>query len=267
MPAKSKGFRALWLLVAAFLAGCVGPAPQINMFSLEQEIEMGRQISREIAREATIVKDPFMAGYVQELGMRLVPPEAARALPFRFYLLDNKEVNAFAVPGGPVYIHTGLFRAAENEAELASVMAHEIGHVVARHAGQQMTARYGYSFLASLLLGQNPGGWQALTASLFASAGLMAYSRTHEREADGFAIQALYRAGYDAWAMLTFFDKLITLEKGQPNALARFFSSHPPTSERMSQIRATLVRLPSQPNSIRQTGAFLRVKERVPVSP
>jgi len=252
----------LLLSLLTLVAGCagLGPGPALNFFSVEQEIEMGRKFSQEIGKEVKLVDDPFVSRYITELGMRLVPSDAARTYPFTFAVVKNKEVNAFAVPGGPVYVHSGLIKKAGSEAELASVIAHEIGHVVYRHGGQQMTAQVGYSFLASLLLGQNPAGWQALTAKLLGTSSLLAYSRAHENQADVFAVGDLYRSGYDLYAMVTFFQKLKALEKSEPRAIAKFFSSHPPTSERLANINALISSYPRQTNPTTTSGAFLRVQ-------
>ncbi len=250
------------LLLLALAGGCLGPGPgpALNVFSVEQEIEMGRRFSRGISKKAKLANNPFVSRYITDLGRRLVPPEAARIYPFTFSVIKNKQVNAFAVPGGPVYVHSGLIKKSSSEAELASVIAHEIGHVVNRHGSQQMTAQVGYSFLASLLLGQNPAGWQALTAKLLGTSGLLAYSRAHENQADIFAVRSLYRSGHDLYAMITFFQKLKALEKSQPNAIAKFFSSHPATSERLARIKAVISSYPRQTNPITTSGAFLRVQ-------
>ena len=252
------------LLILALLAtGCAGITPGITLFSVEQEIDMGRQFSREIARQQRIIRDPMVVEYIQELGFRLTPAEAQRIYPFRFYVVDNREVNAFAVPGGHVYIHSGLITRAENEAELASVLAHEIGHVVLRHSNQQVSAQYGYQLIASLLLGRNPAGWQTLAANLFGTAGLLSYSRAHESEADLFAIQNLYRTGYDVRAMVAFFQKLRQMQNREPDVISRFFSSHPTTSERIARISGIISSRPAQASPLRSTGAFLLVKERL----
>jgi predicted Zn-dependent protease len=252
-----------FLLLLALTAGCVGPGvggPALNVFSVQQEIEMGQKFSQEIDKKAEIVKDPLVARYISGLGARLVPADAARIYPFTFSVIKDKAVNAFAVPGGPVYVHSGLIKKASSEAELASVVAHEIGHVVNRHGSQQMSAQVGYSFLASLLLGQNPAGWQQLTAKLMGTSGLLAYGRSHENQADVFAVGNLYRSGYDVYAMVTFFYKLKALEKSEPGAIAKFFSSHPPTSERLARIQALISTYPRQRDPITTSGAFLRVQ-------
>lgn len=205
----------------------------------------------------------MVVNYIHNLGLRLTPPEAQRMYPFRFYVVDNREVNAFAVPGGHVYVHSGLIEKAENEAELASVMAHEIGHVVLRHSNQQISAQYGYQLIASLLLGRNAAGWQTLAANLFGTAGLLSYSRAHETEADLFAIQDLYRTGYDVRAMVAFFQKLRQVQNREPDILSRFFLSHPTTSERIARISGIVSSRPAQASPLRDTGAFLLVKERL----
>ncbi len=224
---------------------------------------MGRRLSYEIAQRARIIREPMVAGYIQELGLRLVSAQRERSFPFRFYVIEDREVNAFAIPGGHVYIHSGLIKAADNEAELASVMAHEIGHVILRHASQQMSAQIGYNTLASMLLGQNPGMWQALAANLLGTGALMSYSRQHEADADLFALRTLYGANYDLRGMLTLFEKLKRLEGREPNLLARFFSSHPATSERIIKARSTISSWPPQRSPIQNSAAFLRVKMRL----
>lgn len=256
----------IMVAVVGLLAGCATTGPGINIFSVEQEIQMGRQFSREINQQVRIVQDPLISRYIQELGLRLVSAEASRTFPYRFYVIEEREVNAFAVPGGYVYINSGLITAADNEAELASVVAHEIGHVVRRHSTQQLTAQYGYSMLASLLMGQNPAQWQALAANLVGVTGFLAYSRGHESDADQYAVETLYRSGYDARAMISFFEKLKSLQRREPGLLERFFSSHPAPSERIARIGQLIRARPAQVRPLRDTAYFAQVKERLTVT-
>lgn len=254
---------AIVIILAVLATGCAGLGPGITLFSVEQEIEMGQQFSREIARQQRMLRDPLVVNYIQDLGLRLTPQEVRRTYPFRFYVVDNREVNAFAVPGGHVYVHSGLMEKADNEAELASVVAHEIGHVVLRHSNQQVSAQYGYQLIASLVLGQNPAGWQTLAANLFGTAGLLSYSRAHETEADLFALQNLYRTGYDVQAMVSFFQKLRQMQNREPDIISRFFSSHPATSERLARVSGIISSQPAQATPLRNSGAFLLMKERL----
>lgn len=219
--------------LAFLLIGCV----EINIFSRDEEVRLGWQLSQEVKRQYPILKHPELTGYVNQVGQRIVAVCDWRDIEYHFTVIDDpKQINAFALPGGYIYVYTGLLRTAESEAELAAVLAHEVGHVVARHATKRLTKLYGYSFLMSLILGENPAQWQRIIADLFGTMGILKFSRDDEFEADRLGATYLYRAGYDPWAMLTFLQKLQGLEKQEPGRLKTLLSTHPPTRDRIRRV-------------------------------
>ncbi|MBI5167093.1 MAG: M48 family metalloprotease [candidate division NC10 bacterium] len=224
---------------------------------------MGRQIAREVERKYPMYRDPGVVEYISELGGRLAQISDRRDVRYRFQVVDSKEVNAFALPGGYIYVNKGLILASDNEAELAGVIGHEIGHVVGRHGAARLSMMYGYDLLATVLLGPNPAFWKALVADLFGTAGLLAYSRADESEADELGVRYLYRSGYDPGAMIAFFQKLLALQKREPDLLEKSFSSHPPTSERIAKVRGDIAHLPPREGQIQDSDYFQHVKARI----
>ncbi len=235
------------LLLASLLTGCsvnMTDIQGINLISVDEEKELGIKFTAEIEKQRQVVTDPEVNGYVDRVGKRLLAGARDVPFPFTFKVIKDDSVNAFAVPGGHIYVHSGLIKAAASEDELAGVMAHEINHGVARHGTRQMTQQYGYSLVLQLLLGQNPGQLSQLAASLFGQAGSMAYSRGMENQADYLGVETMARAGYNPNGMLTFFTKLDSMQAQQPSQLVQFFSSHPLTAERVERVKTAMGQLP-----------------------
>lgn len=225
------------------VTGCATTPTDIhgfNIISIDEEKEMGDRFAREIEKQYTVVRTPELQRYVDAMGRRLLSGAREVRFPYTFTVVKDDTLNAFAIPGGHVYIHTGLIRAARSEHELAGVLAHEINHVVARHGTRQMTQEYGYGLLLQIVLGNNPGMLTQIAANLFGKAGTMSYSRSMETQADILAIETMNRAGYDPDGLLSFFTLLQSTTKENPSRLARYFSSHPPTSERIQTVRAEI---------------------------
>jgi predicted Zn-dependent protease len=233
--------------------------------SQEKEIELGRQLAAEVERQLKIVDDPVISEYINRVGQNLVLHSDAK-VPFTIKVVESDEVNAFALPGGYFYVNTGLILATDNEAELASVMAHEIAHVAARHAIENYgKSRFlGMAILAGIIFGggvtstvlQNVGGLGEGLAYLH-------FSRSAEEEADMLGAQYLYAAGYDPTAMATMFEKLSSLNRKKPSTLKRLFSTHPPSIERRDKVLALIARFPEKQEYIVSTSEFQRVKERL----
>ena len=206
----------------------------------EQEEALGRQFKQEIEQQAQMHPDPVVQQYLDRVG-NLVLSKAAnrpRGLDFDFHVIDEPDtINAFAIPGGDIYIYSGLIRAADTEAELAGVLAHEIAHVTERHIAERLTAAYGLEFLASLALGRNPGQVSAIVTSMLGQGYLLKFGRDQEREADVSGLRTMIRTGYTPTSMIDFFEKL----KGGPRTPA-LLASHPHPEERVE----TLERLLSQ---------------------
>src|ERR1051326_7557424 len=221
----------------------------VNFFSLEKEIALGKQLAQEVERQAKIIDDPVIAEYVSRVGQNLVRNSDAK-VPFTIKVLDSEEVNAFALPGGFFFVNTGLILKAESEAELAGVMAHEIAHVAARHGTKQATRGELINIASIPLIFM--GGWTGYAirqgAGLAIPMGFLTFSRSFEREADDLGLQYLYKSGYDPTAFVDFFEKIESLEKKKPGSLAKVFSTHPMTDDRIkaaqNQIQKTLVAKP-----------------------
>lgn len=235
------------LMLAGLGSGCAVNQADIrgfNLISIEDEKQLGDKFAVEVEKQYAVVNDPQLQGYVEKIGRRLLTGAREVDFNYTFKVVKDDSVNAFAIPGGHVYVNTGLIKAAQNETELAGVMAHEINHAVARHGTRQLTQQYGYSLILQLVLGQNSNLMAQLAASLFGKAGFMAYSRGMESQADYLGVETMYRTGYNPEGMLTFFEKLDAMHSESPARLAQFFSSHPLTGERIARVREEMAKLP-----------------------
>lgn len=237
----------------------------LNWISLEKEIAMGKSYAQEIERQAKIVDDPVIAEYVNRIGQNLVRNSDAK-VPFTIKVIDAEEVNAFALPGGFFYVHTGLMLKADNEAELAGVMAHEIAHVAARHGTRQAT-RGQIANLATIPL-IFWGGWAGYgvrqATSILLPMTFMQFSRGFEREADFLGLQYMYKTGYDPTAFVDFFEKLQTLEKRKPGTMAKVFATHPLTEDRIKDSQKNIQEiLEAKPEYVLNRSEFNDVKARL----
>lgn len=253
-------------LLTVFLAGCAVSMTDIhgfNLITLDQERELGNNFAVEIEKQHQMVNDPEVTRYVDRVGRRLLGGAREVNFDYVFKVVKDDSVNAFAIPGGRVYVNTGLLKAADSETELAAVMAHEISHSVARHGTRQLTQQYGYSLVLSLVLGDNPNLLAQLAAQLFGQAGMMSYSREFENQADYLGVETMSRAGYNPLGMETFFQKLAAIGERNPNALASFFSSHPLTAERIRRVDAEIAKLPPRQYPAIDNLEFRRIKSRL----
>ncbi|MGB8509583.1 MAG: M48 family metallopeptidase, partial [Pyrinomonadaceae bacterium] len=232
---------------------------------VDKEVALGRQLAAEVDRTAKFVDDPVITEYINRVGQNVVLHSDAK-VPFTIKVIDSDEVNAFALPGGFFYVNKGLILAADNEAEVAGVMAHEIAHVAARHAMENqakgMLADIGLT-VGSIFLG-GLGGMAILNGAQFgALLGFMKFSRSAESEADALGVQYLYAAGYDPSAMSTMFEKLATKNKKKPGTMSKLFSTHPQSIDRMETSRALVARFPEREEYVVSTSEFQRVKNRL----
>lgn len=233
--------------------------------STESEVKQGRQLAAEVDRQAKFVDDPIITEYVNRVGQNIVLHSDAK-IPFTIKVIDSDEVNAFALPGGFFYVNKGLLLVADNEAEVAGVMAHEIAHVAARHAKENETKASLLEYLAmgtSIFLGGIPGMIYQNTAGLGLLGAFMKFSRGAEEEADKLGIQYMYAAGYDPSAMATMFEKLESKNKKKPGLIARAFASHPAPPERRASAQALAARFPEHDEYVISTSEFQRVKARL----
>lgn len=233
--------------------------------STEKEVRLGRQLAAEIDRQARFVEDPIITEYVNRVGQNIVLHSDAK-IPFTIKVIDSDEVNAFALPGGFFYVNKGLLLAADNEAELAGVMAHEIAHVAARHALENQAKARLLEFAAigtSIFLGGIPGMIFNNTAGLGLLGAYMKFSRGAEEEADRLGVQYMYAAGYDPTAMATMFEKLEAKNKKKPGFIARAFASHPAPPDRRLASLELAARFPEREEYVISTSEFQRVKNRL----
>jgi len=238
----------------------------VNLYSIEKEIAMGKQLAQEVERQAKIVEDPIIAEYVNRVGQNLVRNSDAK-VPFTIKVIDSEEINAFALPGGFFFVNTGILLNADNESEMAGVMAHEIAHVAARHGTRQQT-RGTLLQVGAIVPMVMLGGWTGYAIrqgmGIAIPMGLLQFTQGFEKEADFLGLQYMYKAGYDPTSFVDFFEKIGSLEKKKPGSLSKVFSSHPPTEERIKAAQAEIQKiLVAKPEYVLDTSEFQSVKSRV----
>lgn len=246
------------LLVAAWAQGPTQFYPGFNLFSKKQDIELGREKAAEVRKHVTVVHNPYLNEYVIRVGMRLVSSRAAQqsGFPFTFEVLADPSINAFAFPGGPMFINTGLLRAVDNEAQLAGVMGHEMAHIILRH-GTSQASKSELVAIPSALGAQVASNsiWSKLVSE--GSDGvLVKFSRSAESQADLMGSHLMAEAGYDPIELAHFFEKL-NAEGG--SKAPQFLSDHPNPENREKAIKQEIQRLPEQPYGY-QTGEFQGMK-------
>jgi predicted Zn-dependent protease len=234
-----------------------------NLISYQEEWALGQQLERDIARQLPLVNDQASIAYVNRIGQRLVNQTELAQAPWEFHIVAGPEINAFNVPGGHVYVYTGLIQATDNVAELAGVMAHELAHGVARHGTEQLSKAYGFQVVAGLALGANPPIYQQILAQIVGAGTFASFGRDAEREADMLGVTYMYNAGYDPHGMVTMFQELLSRRQSQPGAVSQFFSSHPLTEERIESVRAQIQTLPARQNLITRDAELQRIQQRL----
>jgi beta-barrel assembly-enhancing protease len=239
----------------------------VNLYSLEREIALGKGAAQEVERSAKMITDPVVTEYVNRVGQNLVRNSDAK-VPFTIKVIDSDEINAFALPGGFFYVNSGLILHADEEAELAGVMSHEIAHVAARHGTRNATKGEIAQFASIPLILLGPGGWagyglyQGLNLAI--PIGFLKFSRDNEREADFLGLQYMYKAGYDPNAFVSFFEKIEAEERRHPGSIPKVFSTHPPTPERVQKAQEEIASiLPTRDEYIVTTSEFDLVKARL----
>jgi len=239
----------------------------LNFYSIEHEIALGKQLAQEVDRQAKFVDDPVVIEYVNRVGQNLVRNSDAQ-VPFTIKVIDSDVVNAFALPGGFFYVNSGLILHADEESELAGVMAHEIAHVCARHGTKNATKGdivQLASIPAMIFIPYSWAGYAIYQGMNFAiPLTFLKFSRDAEREADFLGLQYMYKAGYDPNSFVAFFEKVQALEKKQPGTIPKVFATHPPTPDRIEAAQKEIATiLPSRDEYIVSTSEFDMVKRRL----
>ncbi len=239
----------------------------VNFYSLEKEIALGKQLAQEVERSSKMIDDPVVTEYVNRVGQNLVRNSDAR-VPFTIKVIDSDEVNAFALPGGFFFVNSGLILRAQEESELAGVMAHEISHVTLRHGTKNATKGEIMQLATIPLILLGPGGWagyglyQGLNLAIPIT--YLKFSRDAERQADYFGLQYMYKAGYDPNSYVTFFERIQADDRRRPGTIPKVFSTHPPTPERIEKTQQEIASiLPARQEYIVTTSEFDQVKSRL----
>jgi predicted Zn-dependent protease len=239
----------------------------VNLFSLQREIELGKMQAQEVEKTAKLINDPVVTEYVNRVGQNLVRNSDAK-VPFTIKVIDSDAVNAFALPGGFFYVNSGLILRADEEAELAGVMGHEIGHVAARHGTKEVTKGQIIEWASIPLILLGPGGWagyglyEGLNFAIPMSE--LKFSRDAEREADFLGLQYMYKAGYDPNAFVSFFEKVEADDRRHPGTIPKIFSTHPLTPDRVQKAQEEISTiLPARDEYVVSTSEFDLVKARL----
>jgi predicted Zn-dependent protease len=239
----------------------------VNLYSLQREIALGKQAAMEVEKTAKMINDPVVTEYVNRVGQNLVRNSDAK-VPFTIKVIDSDEINAFALPGGFFYVNSGLVLRADEEAELAGVMGHEIAHVAARHGTKTATKGEIMQLATIPLILLGPGGWAGYGLyeglNLAIPMSYLKFTRDAEREADFLGLQYMYKAGYDPNAFVSFFEKIEAEERRHPGSIPKVFSTHPPTPDRVQKAQEEITTiLPARDEYIVSTSEFDVVKARL----
>jgi predicted Zn-dependent protease len=244
-----------------------GVGKGVNLFSLEREISLGKSLAQEVEKSSKLIDDPVVTEYVNRVGQNLVRNSDAR-VPFTIKVIDSDEVNAFALPGGFFYVNSGLVLRAQEESELAGVMAHEIAHVCARHGTKNATKgeimQIG-AMVGSIFIPYSMAGYAMYQGvNLAIPLTFLKFSRDAEKEADFLGLQYMYKAGYDPNSYVTFFERIQADEKRRPGTIPKVFSTHPPTPDRIENTQKEIARiLPAKQEYIVTSSEFDSVKARL----
>jgi len=236
----------------------------IQFYSIEKEVAIGRQLSAEVDRSSKIINDPIVTEYINRVAQNIVLHSDSK-VPFTIKVVDSQEVNAFALPGGFLYVNRGLLEAADNEAEVAGVIAHEIAHVAARHGMEQASKGELFNYLSIPLIFLGGIGGYAIRQGLGLAVPLsfLKFSRGAEKEADRLGAQYMWASGYDPNALITFFEKLQAKNKKKPGTLSKLFSTHPMTGDRITEVRELIAQFPERGEYQLSSSEFGQVKSRI----
>lgn len=262
--------RAPWVILASALVLCQTVdadhvRPGFNLFSVEQDVEIGRQSEAEADRQLPLLRDSTVERYANDLVQALARNAPGGRYPYHIKVINSSEINAMSLPGGPLYVNRGLIEAARNESELVGVVAHEMAHVALRHGTHQASKAYlaeaGIGLLGGLIGrggSQNTGQIISAIGGFGLNAVFLKHSRGDEYQADAVGAEIMAKSGYNPIAMATFFELLRSRQKSEPGKLQQFFSSHPLASDREARIRRQAQTL--QVAQSRETGSFQRIR-------
>ena len=244
-----------------------GVGKGVNLYSLQREIAMGKQAAMEVEKTAKMINDPVVTEYVNRVGQNLVRNSDAK-VPFTIKVIDSDEINAFALPGGFFYVNSGLILRADEEAELAGVMGHEIAHVAARHGTKTATKGELMQLATIPVMILVPYGWAGYGIyeglNLAIPMSYLKFTRDAEKEADYLGLQYMYKAGYDPNAFVSFFEKIEAEERRHPGSIPKIFSTHPPTPDRVQKAQEEIATiLPARDEYVVTTSEFDLVKSRL----
>jgi predicted Zn-dependent protease len=238
--------------------------PGMVLVSVEEEIEIGRAANEQVRAQVPELRDPIVASYVRDLGHRLIRAAPGAKYPYSFTVADRPEINAFSLPGGPVWINRGVLRRASNESQVAAVLAHEVAHVARRHGADRLTqgmvARWGLGLLGALLGNTGGAGTAQAAASVLAGGLFLKFNRDEEREADEVGMTILTRAGWSGSGMVELFEMLRREARRDESAVDAFLSSHPSPQDRIDNLSA---HVPRQRGGTRDSSRYRSVKARL----
>ncbi len=263
---KKISIHIIALFVLLIQMGCTqigNTFANINFYSDEEERNIGSQYAFQIEQGIELYNDKIVEKYINDLGQRLVRFSKRRNISYRFKVVNDPSINAFAIPGGYCYVNLGLIQLAETESELAGVMAHEIGHVVGKHGMEQVSKQTGLGFIAQIFLGPNSSFTEQMIASMISNGLLLKYGRGAELEADRLAIEEMHAAGIDPVGVINFFEKLAAKEKESNSEVSRLLSTHPPTRDRIKYAKKEIKKLSKKDYDSIKSVQFDKVKMRL----
>lgn len=228
-----------------------------------QELAIGQVFAEQVEQQYPLLHDPVLTWYVNLRGRELADRSPRNNLPYFFGVIDSPEINAFAIPGGHVFVNLGVFQVAEEEGELVSILAHEVGHVVGQHSAKQIVKEQWASMAMTSAIGAYPNYYAYLAENLFGELGFLKMSRDAEREADQIGFQIMIDAGYDPRAMIAMFERLQQRYKEEPGRLEKLFITHPPTDERLANLKQQLIATRPTEGTGSSSREFQVVKARV----
>ena len=233
-----------------------------NIFSTDREIAIGSEFAKEIESRVRLLENNEWNDYIDEIGQRIASVCDRPNIEYHFNIVDDStSINAFALPGGYIYVYTGLLLSAESEAEVAGVLAHEVGHVVGKHGVKRLTSMYGYQFIVAIALGSNPSRLEQMSVDILGGLGMLNYGRKNEFESDDYGVKYLYALGYDPRAFVSFFEKLAKLHADNPSFLEKYLSTHPQPADRIQRAQKNIALLPEKDDLVLKEKEYTKMRQ------